>query len=486
MSIHLDSGSKMPPSASATPDAKSGFIHTALGRSVRQGGVGIKGCFRADLTLFRKLGDHVIDQLSNSSPIFLSNKSDRVPTESRLAAASFLRAATRSHTVPTITFKESTILGPIQDPIRKQGSCASVSGRSTLTHGWVLQSKNELLVPHRYKVVMLSANQHAMHVKKVNKQGQEVEKYYKRTKELGSGGFGTVHKFKLLGGKGKSKAVKFAYDTDDSREKLAKGAAVLNEQLVNPHTGRQVDEIPGLVPAVKYLNKADGLALIKFFNLGDLFSEGDGSRPPPVDESFAAIGQLCFGLNHLHTEFPASEQLPGGKPARCHRDIKGGNILHLNANGKTKYAIADVDDAHLAKGGDRSATHTEGFVSETDHLIMNDRSMPLNKRMLFNNSLDVRALGLSLRSFMQNQDERKFIIHAVKDDYGEIEKALEMSDFPSGYLAGLTADQHNKLARAIDLINWMTAGEWTKRPTMQQVMEYLKDYGFDVPTYDDV
>lgn len=352
-----------------------------------------------------------------------------------------------------------------------------------------------------YEKLELSNFNQNLTVVKVNHQGVKLTQYYERGKFLGTGGVGNVYLYARVDEFGhaipgkKAKVLKFAHD-DEAAIDMRQGNKILNGQLVNS-AGEPQKEIPGIVSRTKAEDPTGKVALSSLYQLSKV-KIINGQPPQPPSESFNFAGQVCFGLKHLHSEIK-DDQGNILKPAIAHRDIKPDNIFHkevqsTDENGVIikvkKYGIADFDGAHLASQSKPDSAHTGGYVSRVDIKLLleikrNDvRAIPKEQIEGFQKSLDVYALGLSIREFISQKDIESLVDQTqFSDGYGyeDLGSPMDVNHDYINRFANLDDGDKAKMTALVGLVNDMTKTNWKERPNAEACFARLEAAGIVNP-----
>ncbi|CRX37898.1 serine/threonine-protein kinase [Estrella lausannensis] len=321
------------------------------------------------------------------------------------------------------------------------------------------------------------AGQHKMTLRK--KSG--AEKKYTHKRLLGEGGFGDVHEFMSASGR-KSKAVKF------HRAALpgiaSHKAQQLADQFKSPSTGEIVKTVPGLKKPPKIIGTtATGLEVevSRVYDRGDLDKL---NKPIGYEEAVTGVMELAFGLAHLHRG--------DAKASVVHTDIKPGNVLVQEQDGKLHFVLADLDGLAESEIGLGLTGRSPAFIQGDDLtwlLNLDLRNHPPVKKVLenpavFAKSLDTRALGVTLKVLMTGLP----LEEVIQDLYEEggtqmIKPEMTYEDLRDSIKSNTTPQQEEMLKKMCAVINKMTDEDWTKRISMEDALDRLAKIGFPMPEY---
>lgn len=338
-------------------------------------------------------------------------------------------------------------------------------------------------------IIFNESGKEATIVKK--KFGIKITRDFQVNQQVGKGGFGTVVLLKptpkwhdiIL--KQNDLVIKNPNDKDAIQE-LGKSKTILLEQHINPHTGKRLRHVPGVMTLVKFSVKEgikEGSQLQTFFNKDNLTRFG--GLPPK--ELINATSQLIFGLNHLHTDTPY-------KPGRAHRDIKPKNIFCREIHGKKEYVMGDMDGAHLLNNLAPKVVSSEQFVSKNDLKMLENKpydslpadvqaqykdkaeydllfpsydSLSNDDKIKFNKSQDIYAMGLSLKEMLGGRDQ----------------ETLKFENLPKKVIDRCSPAEKEQLTVICDLVNKMIDSDWTQRCTANEALDTLKNLGIKIPKY---
>ncbi len=362
---------------------------------------------------------------------------------------------------------------------------------------------------HQYKKVdyeKLDDQKYSFTMTKVDRKGKEIVKNYvfNTDDKIGEGGMGTAYKLREVDKNGqlthKIKVLKIAHDRDDARVAMTSGDAAMKGQHVGPK-GKPT-HIPGIIKPTKFVDETSYIAITTLYELGDM----NHVKLNTPKECFDFVGQTLFGLNHMHSKFEPKINFMDkiramlglkvknrhfeGKESIVHRDIKPGNILCTEKNGKKQYVLMDFDGAHITGRTDTNVTRTIDHTHLLDDLMIGTQQdeSDLQKK------IDIYALGLSFRETITKQKIND-IVEDVEDRYGnegcrikhdlqDNRILMKPTDVPG--FNNFSIDDKNKMMKLINLINQMTDDDYTKRSSAEASLAALKAVGIEVPQIHDL
>lgn len=360
---------------------------------------------------------------------------------------------------------------------------------------------------HQYKNISYGIRNNQLEsvtITKTNRKGKEIVKNYTIDKEIGAGGMGTAYRLNEIGKKGsfkqKFKVIKFAHDSGSARTAMTSGDDAMKGQHVSPK-GKPTQVI-GIIKPTKYIDNTNFTAITTLYELGDM---NHVSLNTPK-ECFNFVGQTLFGLNHMHSEFePKINAKPNfkdkiramlglkiknrkfeGKESIVHRDIKPGNMLCTEKNGKKQYVLMDFDGAHIAGAPNPTVVSTLGYrnINDDIHLKFGLDKGEVQKKV------DVYALGLSFRKVITNAKLGDIIQettchnkkgYSIKHDSSGNRILMKPNDVPG--FRNFSSKDKAKMMALTNLINQMTDDDYSKRPSPEASLRALKAIGIKVPKY---
>lgn len=356
---------------------------------------------------------------------------------------------------------------------------------------------------HQYKDITYgkSGRISTVTVTKTNLKGKEIVKNYIVESKIGEGGMGTAYNLREVDKKGfltqKRKVMKVAHDTESAEIAMTSGDAAMKDQHVGP-TGKPTHPI-GIIKPTKFIDGTNFVAITSLYKLGDM----DHVALNTPKECFDFVGQTLFGLNHMHSKFEPKDNTNtsfkdkirsmlglkvknrkfDGKESVVHRDIKPGNMLCTEKNGKKQYVLMDFDGAHVAGGDDSNVVSTRAYRHDNDDRLL--RSMTGNKGEL-QKKVDVYALGLSYRKLITGNNlgriiEEKNGGYQIQHNRNGNRILMQPTDIPG--FGNLSNSDKTKMAALTNLINQMTDDDYTKRPSPERSLIALKAIGIKVPKY---
>lgn len=321
------------------------------------------------------------------------------------------------------------------------------------------------------------------------------EKTLHRKMTLGEGAFGKVVAFRSP-----SLDTVVAAKELKKEEEKSESTKLVMEQFKNPLTGEKLEKIPGIIEKRLFVHiekeaeGAEGTTNRTVVTLdpayqGDLTQLKQRGQTLNFADCSQGISQLLFGLAHLHNESAQKEGL-------VHGDIKLANILYRKEEGKTEFCFTDFDGAQPAVGI-KYGVRTEKMMDYDDAYMLSHLldEIPVDhpdfraaeaKPVDFNKSLDIRALGVALRSLLTGVTEDD-LLNIKYDEYGGStlkKEELKPEDLQESITKGVTSQQKQCLEGICALINRMTSTTWTERPTAEEALLKLAQLNIQIPSYE--
>ena len=204
------------------------------------------------------------------------------------------------------------------------------------------------------------------------------------TEDIGSGSFGTVFSARNRKTGGKLAVKKIRYDIgaeiNEELRNMAESEAVVMKTVRHRH----------IVSLLDYaIAHRSAWLFMPFCDRGDLNHYLNNNADMPIGKRFILMHQMAEAVSCLH----------GNNPPIIHRDIKPGNVLMKNIDGKdcamlTDFGLAKIYDYNMSVAGSLAYRDYHESLKGTPSFMAPEFFMEDPSGLKYTATVDVYSLGL--------------------------------------------------------------------------------------------